>query len=212
MNRYRGAGTEVRNPLQANRRQLLQLAAALLGAGVSSSLARSVLAQALPSGAPARDAFTPDQREGVAAIAERILPKTDTPGAIEAGVPRFIESMVADWYTETEREIFLDGLRALDAACLEAHGSRFARCTAAQRDLALADAERAAAAYEGPAVGFLSKEIDEHAPFFAKAKELTVLGYFTSEVGATQVLQYNPVPGFYDGAYPFAKVGTQWSS
>jgi hypothetical protein len=49
-------------------------------------------------------------------------------------------------------------------------------------------------------------------PFFLMLRELVVLGYFTSEVGATQALSYNPVPGSYDGAYPVEQVGTHWSS
>ena len=55
------------------------------------------------------------------------------------------------------------------------------------------------------------KADDQHAPFFNKIKELTVLGYYTSEVGATRELAYNPVPGKFDGDYDYAKVGRQWS-
>jgi hypothetical protein len=53
---------------------------------------------------------------------------------------------------------------------------------------------------------------DEKSPFFFKLKQLTVLGYYTSEVGGTKELSYNPVPGSYEGDYDFDKVGHQWSS
>ena len=57
----------------------------------------------------------------------------------------------------------------------------------------------------------MAKLIDERTPFFAKLKELTVVGYFSSEVGATEFLEYNPMPMRYDGDFDFAEVGTHWS-
>ncbi|MBK8991508.1 MAG: gluconate 2-dehydrogenase subunit 3 family protein [Gammaproteobacteria bacterium] len=47
------------------------------------------------------------------------------------------------------------------------------------------------------------------APFFAKLRELTVVGYFSSELGATEFLEYNPMPMRYDGDFDF-EVGTHW--
>ena len=58
---------------------------------------------------------------------------------------------------------------------------------------------------------FSQKFVDQNTPFFTKLKELTVLGYFTSEVGAKQALAYNPMPMRYDGDYDFDKVGREWS-
>ncbi|MFZ5999973.1 MAG: gluconate 2-dehydrogenase subunit 3 family protein, partial [Bacteroidota bacterium] len=49
-------------------------------------------------------------------------------------------------------------------------------------------------------------------PFILMTKELTVSGFFTSEVGATQVLQYAPVPGAYHGCVPLAEVGKTWAT
>ena len=76
-------------------------------------------------------------------------------------------------------------------------------------------AEKNAAAYVSPLPpGFLAtmaKLIDERTPFFAKLKELTVVGYFSSELGVTEFLEYNPMPMRYDGDFDFAKVGTHWS-
>jgi hypothetical protein len=49
-------------------------------------------------------------------------------------------------------------------------------------------------------------------PFFHTMKELTLLGYYTSQIGATQELKYAPVPGRFDGCVPFATVGRAWST
>ncbi len=58
----------------------------------------------------------------------------------------------------------------------------------------------------------MSKIVDENTPFFAKIKELTVIGYYSSEVGAKQELAYNPMPMRYEGDYDYAKTGgRQWS-
>jgi Gluconate 2-dehydrogenase subunit 3 len=151
----------------------------------------------------------------VALISDLILPATDTPGAIEAAVPQFIELMVADWYTDTERRVFFEGLDALEAFCAKSFSRGFASCAAHQQTLALQDAERLATDYAAArrATGATtnSEATDETAPLFAKIKALTVLGYYTSEVGVTQELSYQPVPGRYEGNYLFSKVGKQWA-
>src|SRR5436305_13310498 len=93
-----------------DRRDLLTGAAALLGAEIAAPLARALAAEAPPGFTPSRGYFTADQRSLVAAISERIIPTTDTPGAIAAGVPGFVEMMLADWYGSTDRNEFMQGL------------------------------------------------------------------------------------------------------
>lgn len=198
-----------------NRRELLLAAISTMAGVMVGSPTLRVIAGEAPTASASRVVLQGHQPEMVRVLAEMIIPATDTPGAIEAGVPRFIEMMVADWYTDTERGIFLDGLAALDASCRTAYGTDFLGCSAEQRVAALSEAEKSAAGYVSPLPpGFLAtmaKLIDERTPFFAKLKELTVVGYFSSELGATEFLEYNPMPMRYDGDFDFAKVGTHWS-
>lgn len=198
-----------------NRRELLLAAISTMAGVMVGSPTLRVIAGEAPTASASRVVLQGHQPEMVRVLAEMIIPATDTPGAIEAGVPRFIEMMVADWYTDTERGIFLDGLTALDASCRTAYGTDFLGCSAEQRVAALSEAEKSAVAYVSPLPpGFLAtmaKLIDERTPFFAKLKELTVVGYFSSELGATEFLEYNPMPMRYDGDFDFAKVGTHWS-
>lgn len=196
-----------------SRRSLLELS--LLAVGILPSTAMRAVMAGATVGRDPRKLFSAVQRANVRLITELIIPKTDTPGAIEAGVPEFVETMVADWYTQTERQIFLDGLDGLDAASTSSRGRSFAASTVAEQTAALEALERDARDYRSPPPtqsALYGSVVDEQTPFFNKLKELTVLGYYTSELGATQELRYNPVPGHFDGNVPFASIGRQWSS
>jgi len=144
---------------QLQRRELLK--SMLVGStGVAlAGVQRALLAGAELSGPVAQPFLDADQQRALSLIAELILPRTDTPGAIDAGVPAFIELMLSDWYTPEERAPLLDGLLALDAACRQAHGRPFIDCTAEQQHAAFA-------ATEG-------------GEMFSLLKQLTVLGYYT---------------------------------
>jgi hypothetical protein len=195
------------------RRRFLKSTAWLL-AGVSSAAVVRAIETGVPAVQPIGHAFLDSgQRAMIETLAGMIIPRTDTPGAIEAGVPHFIELMVSDWYTATERGIFVAGLAQLDEHCVTHAGKPFTQCDTAQQVAALGDAERLAGLYvpEQTEPDIFGRYVDQHTPFFTKLKELTVLGYYTSEVGATQELAYNPMPMRYDGDHDFAAIGRQWS-
>jgi len=198
------------------RRDILKYIMIATGAGFTGSLAKNLIAGELPSATPSKSIFDANTSKMVAALSEIIIPKTDTPGAIEAGVPKFIEMMVADWYNDQERDIFFKGLVGLDTFCEGQFKKKFLKCNPEQQVTALKDAEQQAKSYHamglaGFGTDIQSKSIDRKTPFFNKIKELTVLGYYTSEVGAQQELAYDPMPMAYEGDYDFVKVGKQWS-
>jgi len=202
-----------------DRRTLLKNTALLLGGIASSSVTRAVLAGVDGQVAIKTPIFTTIQKEKCSVLTEMIIPQTDTPGAIEAGVPHFVEMMVSDWYTDRERQIFLAGLEALDHYCKENFSKQFLQCNADQRISALEQAELDTEGYKAEASdmtgggegSLVPGPEDEGKPFFTKIKELTVLGYYTSEVGAKQELRYDPMPMEYKDI-DFADVGRQWSS
>lgn len=194
------------------RRELIHNLALITGAALSPSVVQATI-----NGVDGRDiikhsVFNETQRATCTVLAELIIPRTDTPGAIEAGVPHFIELMVSDWYTDIERRIFLDGLTTLDTYCQQQFGKVFLTCAEADQIAALTHMESLAESYKSTAPATpMSKEVDEHVPFFGKIKELTVVGYYTSEIGAKQELIYQPMPMEYRDI-DFRDVGRQWSS
>ncbi|MBT6441034.1 MAG: gluconate 2-dehydrogenase subunit 3 family protein [Woeseiales bacterium] len=138
-------------------------------------------------------------------IAETILPETSTPGAKAAGVGPFIAMMVIDTYYENDQQIVRDGLNSLQAQSLRLYGAHFQIVTAAQR---LTLAERLDAEQH-----LYMETREEGAPvhFFRMLKELTLLGYFTSEIGYTQAMRYTETPGRFDPCVPYSRGDKSWA-
>ena len=179
-----------------DRRGLLASAGLLLGAEIVAPLARALAAEAAPGFSASQAQFTPEQRAQLSAICERIIPTTDTPGAIAAGVPAFIEMMLADWYAPQERDDFLNGLGVVEGDAWVQYGKPFTALEPQQQDAILT------LAMQGRLGG----------DFFSHCKQMTILGYYTSEIGCKQERVYVPVPGHYDGKYPYADVRRVFSS
>ncbi|RXK56062.1 gluconate 2-dehydrogenase subunit 3 family protein [Oleiharenicola lentus] len=118
-------------------------------------------------------------------IAETIIPTTATPGAKAAGVGAFMAMMVTDCYDDAHHAAFRAGLEKLRA-------ENFAAATPAARTARLNTLDAEQKAHTGTP-----------AHFFKMMKQLTVLGYFTSEIGASQVLIYEEAPGRFDGNMPY---------
>jgi hypothetical protein len=179
------------------RREALTRAAFFLGAALSPSIVAGVLrAQTPTAGAVAgRRYLDASQFPTVAAAAERILPKTDTPGALDVGVPAFIDLIYGEYLTADERFLFATGVKDIEAAARSRHGQAFTALAAAAQD----DVLRSIA---GASPG-------RDRSFFALLRELTVTGYFTSELVGRNVLHYDPVPGRWDACIPIAEVGNR---
>jgi hypothetical protein len=185
-----------------DRREALRKTALLMGAAVSASALTGILqgCKATPELLYTPQFFTEDQARIVTEVAEIIIPKTDTPGAKDTGVPGFIDLMLKDCYKKEDQDRFLAGLTAFDEEAKKAYGDSFIYCKPEQQ-VELVTKVHAAALQE-------AKENKEaKRPFILMAKELTLLGFFTSEPGATQVLQYIAVPGAYKGCIPLAEAG-----
>ncbi len=197
------------------RRDLLKfsLMLGLTTVGGCSSVSRALQAGVSGGSKPVRRMFTEEERAAVAVLSEMIIPETDTPGAIEAGVPDFIETIYVEWYRDAERSVFLQGLADLDGFCQQHERQDFINATTMTQIEALKDQENQATNYHPPTAGAFSfiPAVDERAPFFKKIKDLVVVGYYTSEVGATTELIYLPAPGYYDGDVEFSKIGKQWT-
>ena len=138
-------------------------------------------------------AVTPAGGAQLAALVDAILPDTDTPGARAASVHVFVDLAVAECLPAAEREAFRTGLDGLNATCRRAHGVDLDRATPAAVTALLREAETAGT------------------PFVKALKSLTVLGYGTSRIGATQALADNQVPGRYRGCIDLAPGQRTWA-
>lgn len=184
-----------------DRRDMLGVATALFGSALAAPLSRAFAQTAAPAPGftASRALFTADQKKLVGAISERIMPTTDTPGAIAAGVPDFIEMMLVDWYEAADRTEFLTGIGVIDGRARLRFAREFAGITPYEQDEILTTA--------------MNRQIPAlPAAFFEHCRQLVLTGYFTSEVGCKQERVYVPVPGRYDGRYPYDQVRRIFSS
>ena len=202
------------------RRQALARAARLLGGALAAPTIAGVLAGC--GGAADREgasstlrALSAEQGETVLTIGEIILPATDTPGARAARVDRFIDAMLSDYYPEAERRRFLAGLERVESRAREAFGARFGALPA-ERQLQLVQAlnRQAFSAPAGPgpapAGGAWHPEDTGPGSFFRTLKELVLVGYYTSELGAKEELRVDPM-GSWRADIPYDEVGSAWA-
>ena len=193
-----------------NRREALSRVALIMGGTVLG-------AEAFLSGCKTNTkgvSFSKDDIAFLNEVAETIIPTTSTPGAKEAKVGEFMQVMVSDCYEEKDQAIFLEGIKKLDEASKKLNSKSFMESTPEQRNTLLvaldkeAKEEAAKAAEEKKTNP--TKEFPKH--YFTIMKQLTLSGYFTSEVGATKALRYIAVPGKFDGSYPYKKGDKAWAT
>lgn len=229
---------DISNELSADlitrREAILRLSALLGGVALigSSALIAGCRTEKVSTSTP----FTPDDIAYLDEIAETILPATSTPGAKAAKTGAFMALMVTDTYHEDDEKIFRDGMRKLDDASKAKNGASFMKATPAQRLALLQDLDREQHDYsekqraEGrkKSDAVLSDQRKQNSTeskanpatpisteppkrYFRMMKELTVFGYFTSEIGTTQALRYVEAPGRYDPCVPYKPGEKLWA-
>jgi hypothetical protein len=145
-------------------------------------------------------AFTQEDAAYLDEIADTILPTTKTPGAKAAKVGSFMIVMVNDCYTPEQQKIFHDGMKKINDLSNKTSDKSFIESTSEQKHNLLVQLDKEQKDY------MKNKKPDDPSHYFRMMKELTLLGYFTSEIGCTQARRYVEVPGRYDGCVPY-KVG-----
>jgi hypothetical protein len=138
-------------------------------------------------------------------IADTILPPTKTPGAKAAKVGQFMTVMVNDCYDERDKKIFHDGLKQIQELSEKEYNNKFTGIKPEQRNALLVklDNEQKQA--------MRTWKADQPKPYFRLMKELTLLGYFTSEIGCTQARRYIETPGRFDACIPYKKGDKAWA-
>jgi len=161
-------------------------------------------------------------------IGETILPQTSTPGAKAADVGRFMTVMINDCYEEGDQKVFREGMDKLNDAADKKFSNGFMKLAPQERHDLLVELDKEAKDHQKKVDDFNKKEelkdrdetsrgnlkyVRQHMSphYFFMMKQLTMLGYFTSKVGMTQALRYEPVPGRYEGCIPYKKGDKAWA-
>lgn len=151
-------------------------------------------------------AFTQEDITYLNEVADTILPTTaSSPGAKAANVGQFMTVMVNDCYEAKDQKIFHEGMDKLNDTADKAYKASFMKLTPQQRTDLLVKLDNEQKEYTK------NKKQEDAPHYFRMMKELTLLGYFTSEIGHKQARRYEPVPGRYEGCIPYKKGDKAWA-
>lgn len=196
-----------------NRREAIKRVSALLGGvaligsgalltGCAGDRAPSIASAGAPIGS-----FTVDDQALLAEVADTILPDTEkSPGAKAAGVGPFMAIMVTDCYTPADQAVFRAGMLSIDTACSALHQTTFMSATPEQRLMLLTALNQQQYDFTK------TKKPEQPSHYFRMMRELTMVGYFTSEIGYTNAMRYIESPGRFDPCVPYAAGETSWAS
>lgn len=192
------------NSKTIDRREVLKTLTLIAGYTLTAGAASAFLAGCKSEGAVATttgdaNILSKEQMETIAAVVERILPKTDTPGALDAGVDQYVSLAVNKFYKAEDQKKFVENLGKFDKYASDKYKKTFAKLTDENKDDIL----------KMMAEEWKKNEKDPH--IFKEMRDLTVSGYCTSEQGAKQLLKYDPIPGPYKGCIDRATVGGVWA-
>lgn len=196
--------------MNLSRREAIKRMAILMGASVvGPRLLAGTYGTATPADFSDADIALLDE------IGETILPETKIPGAKAVRIGAFTAMMVADCYTAPAQAAFRAGLAKFPADYQARFGEKFIGGKVENRTQFLNALDTEQRKYTSAnrrkmddfAAGLTTEDVPPH--YFRVIRELTILGYFTSEIGSTQAVRYIEVPGRYDGNVPYKK-GDEW--
>jgi Gluconate 2-dehydrogenase subunit 3 len=144
--------------------------------------------------------LNPHQNATVTTIAEIIIPQTSTPGAKAARVNEFIDLILTEWYDEEEKSTFLTGLADVDSRTRELCGKDFVECGEKQQVEILQALDDEVAARTEDVRRRRNRPPEKN--FFFMIKQLTLVGYYTSQIGFEQELHGEIIPPRHAGCVP----------
>jgi Gluconate 2-dehydrogenase subunit 3 len=205
--------------MKLNRRELIQSSSLALGAFFSSQTLLALADASTTKTANTKTFLDKNNHLLLAQISEIIMPRTDTPGAIDVGVADKMDEIFAQVLNAQEQQKIKEGFVALDQLCKVIHKKAFLALDATQQ-IALVKTLNLNFVKAGSSEATLLEEyqstIDKTQTqkaidLFAIIKELTLLIFFRSEPGATKVLQYVAIPGRFNGCVPLKEIGRAWA-
>ncbi len=154
--------------------------------------------------------LTKHQAATLEALAEAILPTTDTPGAKDLGVPKFLDSLLTNVMSDEDKDQFKSELNVLMADCEEQYGQAFEQCEQVQQKEFL-DKLEADNPFQYPRIWGTRMLPSPEKNFFGKLKDLVTWGYFSTELAGEKLLSYDPVPGQYESCTTIDENAKAWT-
>lgn len=195
-----------------NRREALKGTAMIFGYAVTGSTVAALM-QSCDTGAKLTwvpQVLSESQAKTLSAVVDRILPATDTPGALDVGVDQFIDRMLKTVFPEEIQNGFSTGLDEFNASANSTFGKDFVKLKPEQQDELIRQYEEKSGPLPSSIWVFSNGEPKDF-PFYRMMKELALMGYFQSERIGKEVLAYDPIPGVYQGCIPYGDVGKVWT-
>jgi hypothetical protein len=154
--------------------------------------------------------FTETEAKTIAAILDMILPRTDTPGALDVKSDIFIDKVIAKTYDEEAQAKMRTEIAAFNSECEKNFGNAFVELNPADREKVLQAAEKNSGKFS-PGVWGTAVGKQEPIGFYRSIKSMAIWAYFTSEEIGKNVLAYDPIPGTYEPCMPLSEGQNRWS-
>lgn len=195
-----------------NRRNALKKTAILTGSAIAVPSLFSLLQACKQQD---RLAWTPlflteEQARFISAFVDTLLPKTNTPGALDVKTDIFLDMVFAKTYDEKAQQLVSDEIDKFNADCRQSHGKVFAELGTDDRHAVMRKAETESPKYNGKVWGTAVGK-QEPVGFYRSLKSMALWGYFSSEEIGLNHLNYDPVPGEFKACIPLSEVGNTWS-
>ncbi len=177
-----------------DRREMMRRALYIVGGAAAVSAFGANAALAADTATPF---FSAPRRARLEAMVDLMIPKTDTPGALDAGVPDFIDGMMTNWASTASQWQIMTVVDGIDAFATAQEGAPF---------LSLPPARRANVMqrYDQTSLGASNAG-------YIRFRQLVMVGYYLSQPGATVELRYEQVPGAWHADIPFSDIGREWA-
>ena len=154
--------------------------------------------------------FTENEAKTIAVLLDMILPRTDTPGALDVKADMFIDKVIAKTYDEEGQKKIRSEMAAFNSDCEKTFGGTFIELSVSDREKVLQAAEKTSGKFS-PGVWGTAVGKQEPIGFYRSIKSMAIWAYFSSEEIGKKVLAYDPVPGTYEPCIPVSEVGNRWS-
>lgn len=198
--------------MKINRRTAIKKTGLLAGLAVLapslSGILQSCQGETIESWSP--EFFKSEEADLISAMVDTIIPRTNTPGGLDVNVHVFLDKMVAEGYDESGKAYMRTELNKLSQQAIEDHGAPFPELDDAAKRAFLKKLEKSSPKI-GPGVWGTGVGDQEPPGFYRSLKSMMIWAYASTEKISTEVLNYNPIPGEYNGCIPVSEVGNRWA-